>query len=136
SYAPERPAEPFDGKIEHRSFALCREIAAESAGDIDETERRAADIGENRSGVAVARFLENQIVAFESQRIAEKLQRDAIVAAERQAGEKGATIRADPERARGDDIGRHSDDRGRGRNRTAGGFYRHAAPAVDRNRRR
>src|SRR5262249_35283289 len=136
SYAPERPAEPFDGKIEHRSFALCREIAAESAGNIDETERCAADIGENRSGVVVARFLENQIVAFESQRIAEKLERDAIIAAERQSGEQVATIRADLERARGNDIGRHGDDRGRGRNRAARGSYRHAAPAVDRNRRR
>src|SRR5262249_19862484 len=78
----------------------------------------------------------NQIVAFESQRIAEKLERDAVIAAERQSGEQVATIRADLERARGDDIGRHGDDRGRGRNRTAGGFYRHAAPAVDRSRRR
>ena len=80
--------EPFGREIDHGGFALRRQIAAERARDIDDAERRAGDVGKDCRGVRVGRFLENQIVAFEPQRIAVKLERNVVVAAERHPAER------------------------------------------------
>ena len=80
-------------------------------------------------------FCEHQIVAFEAQRIAAKLERDVVVAAERHAAERVdlmmAEIRTELEAAGGDDIGRHGDDGGARVDRAFGGFHRDAASGVD-----
>ena len=82
-----KPRQPFAGEIDHGGFALRREIAAERAGDFDQAKRRAGDVGEDRGGVRVDRFLEHQIVAFEAERIADEFERDVVVAAERELAE-------------------------------------------------
>ena len=73
--------QPFGVEVEHRGFALRREIAAESSGDIDRAQRRAGDVGKKGRGMGIGRFLENQIVAFESKRVAGELERDVVVTA-------------------------------------------------------
>ena len=57
-------------------------LAPEAAGDFDQAKLRAGDIGKDRGGVRVRRFLEDQIVGLETERIADELERDVIVAAE------------------------------------------------------
>src|SRR5580704_6514286 len=66
------------------------------------------------AAVAVGGFLEHQVVAVETERVADKLQRDAVVAAKGEPAE-GVDVPVrqfwqELDAARGDDVGRDGDD--------------------------
>ncbi len=133
----EQPAEPFHRELDHRLVALLGEIAAELAADRNHRQRRAADIGEQRSGARAGRFLEHQIVALQAERIAGQLQRDVIEAAELELFQRillalGQTaVELDAVQHR---VGRRGDDAVAAGDRALGGRQLDpvaAAPSVD-----
>src|SRR5260370_298748 len=78
----EQPAKPIDCERLHGGFAILGEIGCQLARDLDHGKPRARHIAEHGRGARVDRFLEYELVALQSERIAGKLDRHVLVAAE------------------------------------------------------
>ena len=75
-------AEPGEGEVDHRGLALRGQFAAERAADVDHADRAAQHVAEDRRGAAAFGFLEDDFVGPQPQRVAGKLERNMVVAAE------------------------------------------------------
>ena len=86
--APNRSASQPVAKSTIAASPFCDSSAPNLPPTSISAERRAGHIGEQRGGACAARLLEHQIVVAQLQRIARELERDVVVAAERELGER------------------------------------------------
>src|SRR5215471_14854673 len=75
----EQTREPVDRERRHGGLALPGKVGPEIAGDFDETKARAGDVGEQSGAARTRCFLEYEVVALQSERVAGKLDCDVIV---------------------------------------------------------
>jgi hypothetical protein len=79
---------PVDRERRHRGFAILGEIGCQLAGDLNHAEARARHIGKQRCGARVCRFLKYKIIAPQPERIAGKLDRYMLIAAEAELADR------------------------------------------------
>src|SRR5262245_43945516 len=80
----ERRSDPVAGKLDHRRFALRRNITSKISSDLDQVQACARNIGQQSGSLPARRFLENELVPLQVERITRHFERDVVVTAERQ----------------------------------------------------